>query len=431
MLQAEQVEGSNLDPFAQQLKSIHDDAYIEPPHFGGAEEPVAEAVIEADVIEPAVIEDEVILADDGIIAGDIVDAEAIVDGEAVEGESEPEEPELDEKGRYVLPEGLVYDSWDRPINPLYPKRNPFTGDYWGLPTREGRPEREKRVRVCGYQGREARPEREAHVVSSNYTPRAQHIPDRPEYAHLREEQERRLADPDYYAAQQAQSSRTRQEAPEIFGQAGIKIDDYWEGINGYFDGASVPDTKMPTVDDLAVNYEPEIPTVEVENMDEDISINLESAKTNIAEDIAGESDAESADSGEESDAEGEDGEEDEEEPPKLEKEDYMTKAYYMPGYVDKTPEKEYPPHIRAFKNYLKSIGEFEKHGYEKEDYSPDTSAFKPDSSGFAPDTSGFAPNTAGFAPDTSTFGVNSLNKGGAFDKPTFGGQSNYRPDGFG
>ena len=38
-------------------------------------------------------------------------------------------------------------------------------------------------------------------------------------------------------------------------------------------------------------------------------------------------------------------EKDEEEAPKVEKEPYMTKEYYMPGYVDKTPPKEYPPHI--------------------------------------------------------------------------------------
>jgi len=29
----------------------------------------------------------------------------------------------------------------------------------------------------------------------------------------------------------------------------------------------------------------------------------------------------------------------------LEEEAYMTKEYYMPGYVDETPAKEYPPHI--------------------------------------------------------------------------------------
>jgi len=39
----------------------------------------------------------------------------------------------------------------------------------------------------------------------------------------------------------------------------------------------------------------------------------------------------------------------EEEKKELVIEPYMTKAYYMPGYVDTTPPKEYPPHIAAFK----------------------------------------------------------------------------------
>jgi len=81
--------------------------------------------------------------------------------------------------------------------------------------------------------------------------------------------------------------------------------------------------------------------------------------------------------------------EDEEEVPEdevLEKEAYMTKDYYMPGYVDPTPPKEYPPHIAQFKDYISSIGDFKKHGYEDEDYSPNTD-FAPDASGFGPDTS--------------------------------------------
>jgi len=39
-------------------------------------------------------------------------------------------------------------------------------------------------------------------------------------------------------------------------------------------------------------------------------------------------------------------EEDEDEDPVLEKEPYMTKDYYLPGYVDPTPPKEYPPALR-------------------------------------------------------------------------------------
>lgn len=45
--------------------------------------------------------------------------------------------------------------------------------------------------------------------------------------------------------------------------------------------------------------------------------------------------------------EGEEGEEgaEEEEEEEMVIEPYMTKDYYMPGYVDTTPQKEYPPHI--------------------------------------------------------------------------------------
>ena len=103
---------------------------------------MAEVVVEPEVIEPAVVEEEIILGDQGIVAEDIVDSE-VVDGEVVDGEVDPEEPELDEKGRYVLPEGLVYDDWDRPINPKYPERNPFTGEYWGRVERAAREKRPK------------------------------------------------------------------------------------------------------------------------------------------------------------------------------------------------------------------------------------------------------------------------------------------------
>lgn len=79
-------------------------------------------------------------------------------------------------------------------------------------------------------------------------------------------------------------------------------------------------------------------------------------------------DAEVGEDGAEGDAEdGEEGEEgdEEEEEEELVIEPYMTKEYYMPGYVDTTPQKEYPPHIQHFKNYIGSIGDFQKHGYEK------------------------------------------------------------------
>jgi hypothetical protein len=262
------------------------------------------------------------------------------------------------------------------------------------------------------------------VRANSYQPRAQYIPDRPEYQHLRDAQTEAAANPEAAAADAANKRGIRADAPEIFGDAGIKIGDYWTGINKYFDGKSTPDTKMPTVNDIAIDYEPEIPDIAPEDLNDDISVSLEdvSLKETAPEDeaIAAEGEASS-----EEGAEGEEEKKDEEDPPKLKKEAYMTKAYYMPGYVDKTPEKEYPPHIRAFKNYLKQIGEFEKHGYEKEDYSPDSSAFAPDTSGFAPDSSGFAPNTSSFAPDTSTFGVTS---GNYKTNSPMGNTSQFRPN---
>ena len=81
----------------------------------------------------------------------------------------------------------------------------------------------------------------------------------------------------------------------------------------------------------------------------------------------------------------------------------MTREYYMPGYVDQSPAKEYPPHIAEFKDYLNNIGNFEKTGYVKQS--------------FAPDTSGFAPKQS-FAP-TNNFsgGINTSNFGGAAYRP--------------
>ncbi len=104
----------------------------------------------------------------------------------------------------------------------------------------------------------------------------------------------------------------------------------------------------------------------------------------------------------------------------------------MPGYVDKTPAKEYPPHIQMFKNYIATIGDFSKHGYEKKDYSPDTSTFAPDTSGFGPDSSSFAPSSNGFAPKISrpsTGGLGSAHQGQNF-RPEF---NQFKPDasGFG
>jgi len=80
---------------------------------------------------------------------------------------------------------------------------------------------------------------------------------------------------------------------------------------------------------------------------------------------------------------------------KLVKEDYMLRDYYMPGYKSTKPKKDYPPHIRMFKDYIDTIGDFKKHGYEEVDYSPETD--------FAPDSDSFGPDSAGFAPDTQDF----------------------------
>lgn len=124
---------------------------------------------------------------------------------------------------------------------------------------------------------------------------------------------------------------------------------------------------------------------------------------------------------------------------KLEKEAYMTKEYYMPGYVDTTPPKEYPPHIRAFKNYISSIGDFQKHGYEKKDYSPDSSGFAPDSSGFGPDSSEFRPNVDGFAPRNQNYvpeytkesyvpDYGQFRPEGTDYRPEQGGFDSFRPD---
>ena len=426
------------DNFAREMQAIVDVSRVTPLDVMNSGQDESEA--ESEEIEADESDEEIVLADEAPEEGE----EGVEGEEGEEGEDEePEEPELDEKGRYVLPEGLVYDDWDRPINPRYPERNPFTGEYWGRVDRGARDKRPKYVRAGGYQGREARPERAAHVVTPKRKARQQYIPDRPEYAELRKEQEMAKLDPDFHNAPKPAAKRRGASQPEIFGQAGINMDSYWSGIDNYFDGKSVPDAKMKSMEDLDIDYEPKMPEVEVKGMEDELTVSLESAKGDAGdEEVEGEEgeaegeDAEASEEGEEGEEgkEGEEGEEEkkEEDPPKLKKEAYMTKAYYMPGYVDKTPEKEYPPHIRAFKNYLKSIGEFEKHGYEKEDYSPDSSSFAPDTSGFAPDTSGFAPDTSSFAPDTSTFragikgvsGGKRTSLGGKIDKK----QSQYRPN---
>ena len=135
----------------------------------------------------------------------------------------------------------------------------------------------------------------------------------------------------------------------------------------------------------------------------------ESAEEKPAEEENAKDGEEGAKDGE---GEGEDKKEEEkkEGPPPLEREPYMTREYYMPGYVDKTPPKEYPPQMMGFMNYLKSIREIEKPNKNNE-FAPDTSGFAPDTEGFAPDTDGFAPDTTGFAPDTSDYAPKDINYG--------------------
>lgn len=113
-------------------------------------------------------------------------------------------------------------------------------------------------------------------------------------------------------------------------------------------------------------------------------------------------------------------------PPPLEKEDYMLRKYYMPGYVNTKPQKEYPPHIRQFKDYINNIGEFKKHDHVKQDYSPNTD-FAPSTDGFGPDSSGFGPDIGNLSPDTSGYSQSTGNYGGY--KPKGQNYGGYAPQG--
>lgn len=186
---------------------------------------------------------------------------------------------------------------------------------------------------------------------------------------------------------------------------------------GYFDGYGVEHPVFP-----GLEHEPVYLPKPVEPTEEEIKAAEEAAALKAEERALALAEL----------AEGEELEEEEEaeEPPP--KEPYMYKEYYMPGYVDETPEKEYPPHIRHFKNQLNEIGNFQKHGYEAQDFGPDTSGFGPDTSGFGPDTSGFGPDSSGFAPqntqfapDVSGFGNVDRNYGANYTPQSFSG--NYRP----
>ena len=109
----------------------------------------------------------------------------------------------------------------------------------------------------------------------------------------------------------------------------------------------------------------------------------------------------------------------------------MTKEYYMPGYVDKTPPKEYPPHIARFLDYIDTIGDFDKGGgIDKDDFSPEIDMHNDIDMDFAPNNGGYAPNTSGFAPKTDSFRPNydsftPVNEYGGY-KPSFD-YGEYRP----
>lgn len=60
---------------------------------------------------------------------------------------------------------------------------------------------------------------------------------------------------------------------------------------------------------------------------------------------------------------------------KLVMEDYMTRAYYMPGYEAEKIDyyEKYPPPLAQLKTKMESIGDFDNFDMEDEDYSPDAS----------------------------------------------------------
>ena len=80
----------------------------------------------------------------------------------------------------------------------------------------------------------------------------------------------------------------------------------------------------------------------------------------------------------------------------------MTKEYYLPGYVDPTPPKEYPPHSRMFKDYIATTGDFKKHSMDDEEtYAPNV--------GISIDTDDFGSGSGGFAPYTGNFSAGAGN----------------------
>ena len=342
----------------------------------------------------AAAQEEVVVMDDPITGEIVQDASGVVveggeeGAEAVEGEGEDEEPDFSGTFKVYVKgklEELEFDklgySWSEDcflVNRLgkIQNRDPVTGQYMGRIARDKRDERGERVRANAYEGREARQAREAREARAA---REEYRPDRPEYQedYELEEQADPKSDSAFWGQANARASVDPMKAmPTVMDDPWAKIDfDKYTAEPTYTENEFV---------EPEINYEP--------------GFGNKFATTDVKE--AAQEDIEAELAEEEEMLKCEDGDEDcEEKPPKLKKEAYMTKDFYMPGYVDKTPAKEYPPHIQMFKNYIKTIGEFDKHGYESKDYSPDTSEFAPDSSGFGPDSESFVPNTSeGFGP---------------------------------
>ena len=220
-------------------------------------------------------------------------------------------------------------------------RNPYTGEYKGRAEREARPDRAKRVREDAYQPRAARAKRTPYIPKRSRVPEGEKRPEKKkeEFAVMKA-----IPDP----------------------------------MDGVFDKVfDVPEMEHPdhTPGNSVSKHE-----------------FLLGAPKDAMEVQKEKNPYEKKKDGDEED------EEEKEESPKVEKEPYMTKEYYMPGYVDKTPKKEYPPALQEFKDYIDTIGDFDKHNMDDDvDYSPDLN-LDIDTSDFGPDSGSFAPNTASFSP---------------------------------
>ena len=167
---------------------------------------------------------------------DIIDD---IEGEDAEGEDEEEEEEEEE---FVPIVGVHIDMYGRPVQKY---RNPYTGQYMGRPAREERGEYQRQnayQRVGGYEGRPERAAREA------YEARPQYVPERSQQA-----------------VEEADASQSRRgDSMDVFADpsttANFDMNQYWDGINGYFEGDQT-NPGLPNYDDIhgGVNYSPGMP----------------------------------------------------------------------------------------------------------------------------------------------------------------------------